>query len=49
MYCHDNEHSRLADYTGVSAQAAEDTPAAATSNPFAGLKSLLGKGPPKDA
>ncbi|HQW59651.1 MAG TPA: HNH endonuclease, partial [Thermomonas sp.] len=44
VYCHDNEHSRQTDYTGVSAQAAEDKPAAATSNPFAGLKSLLGKG-----
>ena len=49
LYCHDNEHSRLADYTGVSAQAAEDKPVAATSNPFAGLKSLLGTGRPKDA
>ncbi|MDE2406381.1 MULTISPECIES: YajD family HNH nuclease [Thermomonas] len=46
VYCHDNEHSRQIDHTGVSAQAAEDKPAAATSNPFADLKSLLGKGPP---
>ena len=44
LYCHDNEHSRLLDHTGVSAQAAEDAPAAATSSPFAGLKSLLERG-----
>ena len=36
----DNEHSRQADYTGVNALAAEDKPPAATSNPFADLKSL---------
>lgn len=41
LYCHDNEHSRLIDHTGVGALAAEDTPASATSNPFADLKSLL--------
>jgi len=41
IYCHDNEHSRLIDYTGVSALDAEDKPAAATSNPFANLKSLM--------
>jgi 5-methylcytosine-specific restriction endonuclease McrA len=48
VYCHDNEHSRQTDYTGVSALAAEDKAPAATSNPFADLKSLLGKVPPKD-
>ena len=41
VYCHDNEHSRYIDYTGGSALAAEDTQAAATSNPFANLKSML--------
>ncbi|MBP6626947.1 MAG: YajD family HNH nuclease [Arenimonas sp.] len=41
VYCHDNEHSRLIDHTGVSAQDAEDKTVAATSNPFANLKSLL--------
>ena len=41
VYCHDNEHSRYIDHTGVSAAAAEDAPVAATSNPFANLKSLL--------
>lgn len=41
VYCHDNEHSRYIDHTGVSARSAEDAPAAATSNPFANLKSLL--------
>ena len=41
VYCHDNEHSRYTDYTGVSAMQAEDKYVAATSNPFADLKSLL--------
>jgi len=41
VYCHDNEHSRYIDHTGVSASLAEDAPAAATSNPFANLKALL--------
>lgn len=41
LYCHDNEHSRLIDHTGVSAQRAEDAAAPATGNPFANLKSLL--------
>jgi len=42
VYCHDNEHSRYVDHTGVSAAAAEDTPtAAATGTPFANLKALL--------
>lgn len=41
IYCHDNEHSRLIDHTGGSALHAEDKTAAATSNPFANLKSLL--------
>lgn len=38
VYCHDNEHSRYIDHTGVSD---EQTVAAATSNPFADLKLLL--------
>ncbi|MDH5823563.1 YajD family HNH nuclease [Luteimonas sp. RD2P54] len=41
VYCHDNEHSRQGDYTGVSALEAEDKHAAAKSSPFAGLGSLL--------
>ena len=41
LYCHDNEHSRYGDHTGVAANQAEDKVAAATSNPFADLKSLL--------
>ena len=41
VYCHDNEHSRYIDHTGVSAATAEDAPAAATSNPFANLKAML--------
>ena len=44
LYCHDNEHSRQLDHTGVSARDAEDAAAAATATPFAGLKSLLGRG-----
>jgi len=41
VYCHDNEHSRHVDHTGVSAAAAEDRHVAATGNPFANLKALL--------
>ena len=41
VYCHDNEHSRYIDHTGISAASAEEAPAAATSNPFANLKALL--------
>jgi len=41
VYCHDNEHSRYIDYTGVSDSLAEDAPVAATLNPFANLKALL--------
>ena len=41
VYCHDNEHSRYIDHTGVSATAAEDALAPATGNPFAQLKGLL--------
>lgn len=41
VYCHDNEHSRQIDDTGGGAMHAEDTHVSATSNPFAGLKSLL--------
>ncbi|NLC61071.1 MAG: hypothetical protein GX761_07285 [Gammaproteobacteria bacterium] len=41
VYCHDNEHSRQTDHTGIGARDAEDAPAASTSTPFAGLASLL--------
>ena len=41
VYCHDNEHSRYGDHTGVAANRAEDQVAAATATPFAGLKDLL--------
>lgn len=41
VYCHDNEHSRYVDHTGVKAIDAEDKVAPATGNPFAGLKALL--------
>jgi len=43
VYCHDNEHSRYIDHTGISATAAEDATKAATANPFANLKALLGR------
>jgi hypothetical protein len=40
VYCHDNEHSRHIDDTGIGA-AGEAPDTGATSNPFADLKSLL--------
>ena len=46
VYCHDNEHSRQLDHTGVGALDAEEATAAATSSPFADLKALLQKRPP---
>lgn len=49
VYCHDNEHSRRLDHTGVGALDAEETTAAATSSPFADLKALLlHKRPPSE-
>ena len=44
VYCHDNEHSRQIDHTGVGAGEAENASAAARSTPFAGLESLLKRG-----
>ena len=41
IYCHDNEHSRYIDHTGVDANRAEDAVASATHSPFANLKDLL--------
>jgi hypothetical protein len=41
LYCHDNEHSRQLDHAAGSLTGNADVPAAATSNPFAHLKSLL--------
>lgn len=43
LYCHDNEHARVVDHTGVAARDAEDRAPAATGQPFAGLKDLLGR------
>jgi hypothetical protein len=40
LYCHDNEHQRQLEASG---QVQEERTAAATGNPFAGLKDLLGK------
>ena len=40
LYCHDNEHQRYLDHDSGSLTG-DDKPAAATSNPFAGLKAML--------
>ena len=40
VYCHDNEHSRYIDHVSGS-DSTEAVPAAATSNPFAGLRDML--------
>jgi hypothetical protein len=42
VYCHDNEHSRYIDH--VEGDTGETATAAATGNPFAGLKDLLARG-----
>lgn len=42
VYCHDNEHSRYIDHTG---NIEENAAAAATSNPFAALREMMGKKP----
>jgi hypothetical protein len=44
VYCHDNEHSRYVDSVGRDAGSEAAPPA--THQPFADLKSLLGKGRP---
>jgi hypothetical protein len=46
LYCHDNEHARLLDGEAARRAGAVDDRdgARATSQPFAGLKELLGKG-----
>jgi hypothetical protein len=41
VYCHDNEHSRYIDH--VEGDTGETAVAAATGNPFAGLKDLLAR------
>jgi hypothetical protein len=41
IYCHDNEHSRYIDHSAGSALDTESKAPAATSNPFAALKTLL--------
>ena len=40
LYCHDNEHQRQLDHAAGSL-AGSDKVAAATSNPFAGLRAML--------
>lgn len=40
VYCHDNEHSRYIDNTG---NIEENAAVAATSNPFAALREMMGK------
>ncbi|MCU0933553.1 MAG: YajD family HNH nuclease [Thiobacillaceae bacterium] len=45
LYCHDAEHSRDLDAPLIAPTRASNQPATAAShNPFAGLKDLLGKG-----
>ena len=45
LYCHDAEHSRDLDAPLIAQTRASNQPATAAShNPFAGLKDLLGKG-----
>jgi hypothetical protein len=41
IYCHDNEHQRYLEADANPGTAAGNGPAAATHNPFAGLKDLL--------
>ena len=41
LYCHDNEHQRQLEATGV--MTSEEGPAGATHNPFAALKDLMKK------
>jgi hypothetical protein len=41
VYCHDNEHARQVEHARGTAALDEAAPTAATSNPFADLKSLL--------
>ena len=43
VYCHDNEHSRYIDHSAGTATGVEAAAAAATNNPFAGLKAMLKK------
>src|SRR6187431_2910918 len=41
VYCHDNEHQRQAEFATSGRSGGGEAIAAATSNPFANLKSLL--------
>jgi hypothetical protein len=43
VYCHDNEHSRYEEMRFGSAPSLKSSTPAATHNPFAGLKDLMGK------
>ena len=42
LYCHDNEHQRQLEATGIDAGTASNGPAA-THSPFANLKAMMGK------
>lgn len=42
LFCHDNEHQRYLENAGTSSTATENSSSAATHNPFADLKNLLG-------
>ncbi len=43
IYCHENEHSRELEHLARGDQGGEAKPAAATYNPFAGLKEMMEK------
>jgi hypothetical protein len=43
VYCHDNEHARQSDHTGVAAIEAVDKVDPAKGTPFANLRGLLGR------
>ena len=48
LYCHDNEHQKqLEAATGQGSRPTKDEHRVATHNPFADLKDLLAKKPPK--
>ena len=46
VYCHDNEHQRQVEFETSGRSGGNDAVAAATSNPFANLKSLLERNKP---
>jgi hypothetical protein len=47
LYCHDNEHQRQLEAAAGGGSSAGSGPPAATHSPFANLKDLLAKKPPR--